>query len=57
MLLHQLHLPIVEILETLKQDYVIYANVQADPPEHLVLDAVKFAQNEKIDLVLGFGWW
>lgn len=55
MLLHQLHLPIVEILETLKQDYVIYANVQADPPEHLVLDAVQFAQNEKIDLVLGFG--
>ncbi|MEG1235701.1 MAG: iron-containing alcohol dehydrogenase, partial [Acinetobacter sp.] len=34
---------------------VIYSSVQADPPEHIVLDAVQFAKNEKVDIVLGFG--
>lgn len=29
--------------------------MQADPPEHIVLDAVQFAKNEKVDIVLGFG--
>ncbi|WP_445346422.1 iron-containing alcohol dehydrogenase [Acinetobacter bohemicus] len=50
-----LHLPIIEILETIQLDYVIYSSVQADPPEHIVLDAVQFAKNEKADIVLGFG--
>ena len=51
----QLHLAIIEILETIQLDYVIYSSVQADPPEHIVLDAVQFAKNEKVDIVLGFG--
>ena len=55
MIQHQLHLPILEILESQRQPYVIYSNVQADPAEHIVLDAVQFAKDEKIDLVLGFG--
>ena len=55
MIQQQLHLPILEILESIQLDYVIYAGVQADPAEHLVLDAVQFAKSEKIDLVLGFG--
>ncbi|WP_353142785.1 iron-containing alcohol dehydrogenase [Acinetobacter pragensis] len=55
MIQHQLHLPILEILESQHQPYVIYSNVQADPAEHIVLDAVQFAKDEKIDLVLGFG--
>lgn len=55
MIQHQLHLPILEILESHQQDYAVYSNVQADPPEHIVLDAVQFAKNEKADLVLGFG--
>ena len=55
MMQHQLHLPILEILESQKQDYVIYSNVQADPAEHLVLDAIQFAKAEKVDLILGFG--
>ncbi|OTG99373.1 iron-containing alcohol dehydrogenase [Acinetobacter sp. ANC 4973] len=55
MIQQQLHLPIIEILETIQLDYVIYSNVQADPPEHIVLDAVQFAKNEKVDIVLGFG--
>ena len=55
MIQQQLHLPIIEILETIQLDYVIYSSVQADPPEHIVLEAVQFAKNEKIDIVLGFG--
>lgn len=55
MLQQQLHLPILEILESMQQDYVIYSSIQADPAEHIVLDAVQFTKNEKIDLVLGFG--
>ena len=35
MIQHQLHLPILEILESQKQDYVIYSNVQADPANTL----------------------
>ena len=55
MIQQQLHLAIIEILETIQLDYVIYSSVQADPPEHIVLDAVQFAKNEKADIVLGFG--
>ncbi|SDY25613.1 iron-containing alcohol dehydrogenase [Acinetobacter kyonggiensis] len=55
MIQQQLHLPIIKILETIQLDYVIYSSVQADPPEHIVLNAVQFAKNEKVDIVLGFG--
>ncbi|MFH7767070.1 iron-containing alcohol dehydrogenase [Acinetobacter sp. BSP-28] len=55
MIQQQLHVPIIEILETIRLPYVIYSNVQADPPEHIVLDAIQFAKNEKADIVLGFG--
>lgn len=55
MIQQQLHLPIIEILETIQLDYVIYSSIQADPPEHIVLDAVQFAKSEKVDIVLGFG--
>ncbi|MDN5511070.1 iron-containing alcohol dehydrogenase [Acinetobacter sp.] len=55
MIQQQLHEPIIEILESIRLPYTIYSNVQADPPEHIVLDAVQFAKNEKVDIVLGFG--
>ena len=55
MIHRQQHLPILEILESAKQDYLIYSNVQADPAEHIVLDAVEFAKSNRIDCVLGFG--
>ncbi|WP_180114061.1 iron-containing alcohol dehydrogenase [Acinetobacter sp. YH12063] len=55
MLQQQLHLPILDILESIHQDYVIYSSIQADPAEHIVLDAVQFAKNEKVDLIVGFG--
>lgn len=52
---HQLHQPILEILEQLQLDYAIYSNVQADPAEQIVLEAVDFAKLKNIDVVLGFG--
>lgn len=55
MVQHQLHLPIIEILERLNITYSIYSNIQADPPEHIVLDAAEFAKKEKVDTILGFG--
>ncbi|MCU4304733.1 iron-containing alcohol dehydrogenase [Acinetobacter ursingii] len=55
MIQHQLHLPIIEILERLNITYSIYSNIQADPPEHIVLDAAEFAKKEKVDTILGFG--
>lgn len=55
MIQHQLHVPILEILEAIKLAYVIYSEVQADPAEHLILDAVEFAKAEQVDAILGFG--
>ena len=55
MLQQQLHHPILEILEHLSLVHVIYADVIADPPEHVVNSAVEFAKQEKIDTVIGFG--
>ncbi|WP_168381429.1 iron-containing alcohol dehydrogenase [Acinetobacter indicus] len=51
----QLHAPVLEILEAAGCDYRIYASVQADPPEHIVLEAAEFARQNKIDAVIGFG--
>ncbi len=50
-----LHHPILEIIEAIGIDYAIYSDVVADPAEHIVLDAVAFAKQENIDIVLGFG--
>lgn len=55
MLKEQLHLPILDIIESAGLDYVIYSDVQADPPDTVVLEAAAFAKQEKIDVVLGFG--
>ena len=55
MLKQQLHLPILDIIESAGLDYVIYSDVQADPPDTMVLEAVAFAKQENIDVVLGFG--
>ena len=51
----QLHQTILEILEQLQLDYAIYSNVQADPAEQIVLEAVDFVKQKNIDVVLGFG--
>lgn len=55
MIQHQLHVPILEILEAIKLAYVIYSEVQADPAEHIILDAVQFTKSEQVDAILGFG--
>ncbi|MFB6329386.1 iron-containing alcohol dehydrogenase [Acinetobacter variabilis] len=55
MLQHQLHMPILEIIEDAGLDYAIYSDVQADPPEHVVLEAADFAKQENVDIVIGFG--
>lgn len=55
MIQHQLHLPILKILDQIGLDYIIYSDIQADPPENLVLEAVEFAKQEQIDVVIGFG--
>ncbi len=55
MIQHQLHLPILKILEQIKLKHIIYSDIQADPPEHIVLEAVDFAKQEKIDVIIGFG--
>jgi len=55
MLKHQLHLPILEILEDLSLTYSIYSEVEADPSEQIVLNAVDYAKQQKVDIVLGFG--
>lgn len=55
MIQHQLHLPILKILDQIGLYYIIYSDIQADPPEHLVLEAVEFAKQEQIDVVIGFG--
>ena len=55
MLKEQLHLPILDIIESAGLEYVIYSDVQADPPDTVVLEAVAFAKQENINVVLGFG--
>ncbi|RZF54488.1 iron-containing alcohol dehydrogenase [Acinetobacter halotolerans] len=55
MIQHQLHQPIIQIFNQISLDYIIYSDIQADPPEHIVLEAVDFAKQEKIDVIIGFG--
>lgn len=54
MIQHQLHQPILEILKEIDLAHLIYSDIQADPPEHIVLEAVDFAKQEKIDVIIGF---
>lgn len=55
MVKNQLHLPILQILDNLNIEYVIYADVQADPPEQVVLDAANYAKQQNVDAIIGFG--
>ncbi|OTG65140.1 iron-containing alcohol dehydrogenase [Acinetobacter silvestris] len=55
MIRHQLHLPIIDILDQIKLPVVIYADVQADPSEAIILQAVAFAKSEQVDAIIGFG--
>lgn len=55
MLAHALHLPLIELLQRLSLNYVIYSDIQADPTVEMVQHAATFAQQQQIDLVIGFG--
>lgn len=55
MIKNQLHRPILQILDNLNIEYVIYADVQADPPEQVVLDAANYAKQQNVDVIIGFG--
>ena len=55
MLQHQLHVPILDIFQDVSVEYAIYADVQADPPEHIMLEAVAFAKQHQVDAIIGFG--
>ena len=55
MLQHQLHVPILDIFKDVSVEYAIYADVQADPPEHIMLEAVAFAKQHQVDAIIGFG--
>lgn len=55
MIQHQLHQPILDIFQQIGLESIIYSDIQADPPEHIVLEAVDFAKQEKIDVIIGFG--
>ena len=50
-----LHSKLLEILQRSTKIALLYAQVQADPSEHMIHDAVNFARQEKIDAVIGFG--
>ncbi|WP_286832263.1 MULTISPECIES: iron-containing alcohol dehydrogenase [Acinetobacter] len=55
MITQNLHEEVLYIINEAGLDYAIYANVQADPPEHIIADAISFARQEQIDVVIGFG--
>lgn len=55
MVKNHLHRPILQILDNLNIEHVIYADVQADPPEQVVLDAANYAKQQNVDVIIGFG--
>ena len=55
MLQHQLHTPILNIFTAISVEYAIYSDVQADPPEHIMLEAVAFSKQHQVDAIIGFG--
>lgn len=55
MIAKNLHEEVLYIINEAGLDYAIYADVQADPPEHIIADAISFARQEQIDVVIGFG--
>lgn len=47
MIAHQYHLPVIECLDVAQIDYVIYSDIQADPPEEIVLNAAAFCETRE----------
>lgn len=55
MIQQQLHLPLLELFQATSIKLTIYADVIADPPETVILQAVEFAKMQQVDTVIGFG--
>ena len=52
---YQLHQDALASLAQHNISYTIYDQVQADPPDHVILTAIQIAKNKKIDGVIGYG--
>ena len=52
---YQLHLDALASLGQHNIGYTIYDQVQADPPDHVILSAVQLAKDKQIDGVIGYG--
>ena len=50
-----LHLSLIYNLQQKHIKTTIYSDVQADPPEHIVLKAVEFAKSKNINGIIGLG--
>ena len=50
-----LHLQILSLFENTHIQMTLYTDVRADPPEHVVLEAVEFAKQHGINGVIGLG--
>lgn len=46
---------VLECLKLSDLKVVVYSDVKVDPPENLVLDAVEFARNQKVNGIIGLG--
>ncbi len=44
-----------QVTDQLQIDHQLYTDVQADPPDHVVLSAVDFAKQSQVDGVIGLG--
>ena len=44
-----------QVTDQLQIDHQLYTDVQADPPDHVVLSAVDFAKRSQVDGVIGLG--
>ncbi len=44
-----------KVTDQLQIDHQLYTDVQADPPDHVVLSAVDFAKQSQVDGVIGLG--
>lgn len=52
---HQLHLPLIKQLQQQQIQIEIYADVQADPSEQLIIQAISDTKAKHINGVIGFG--
>lgn len=50
-----LHQPALDNFDKAKMAVSIFSDVQADPPESVVLEAIRIAKDANVDVIIGFG--